>query len=383
MARRRHRVATLGGGAESDAPTQARSGGAERPAVARARCGRAPNILPETRRNTIPGARRRTSLCADGLGKDARRAATPSVERIALDASCQPGAAVPDAACRSAAARRVAQALAHAHAHAHAHATASAGPGAGAGADESGWQVRRSGGCGAKVLPGTVGAQGRAPTSRREAISGVSREAPSRRTRPNGASARHGARRGGRAGRASSVAGLRVVKRLCVALAAGEASGDTLGAGLIEAIKARVPDARFVGIAGPKMIAAGCEPWFRAEELSVMGFAEVLPHLPRLLRIRRELRERIKSAARGRVRRHRRAGFQFARVALAEGGRNSGRSVCKPADLGVAPGPGEDDPRVRRSRALRAAVREEVLRGASASTPSSSAIRSRTLSRSK
>ena len=85
------------------------------------------------------------------------------------------------------------------------------------------------------------------------------------------------------------------MKRLRVALAAGEASGDTLGAGLIEAIKARVPDAQFVGIAGPKMIAAGCEPWFRAEELSVMGFAEVLPHLPRLLRMRRELRERIKA----------------------------------------------------------------------------------------
>src|SRR5690349_20647513 len=80
---------------------------------------------------------------------------------------------------------------------------------------------------------------------------------------------------------------------LTVALAAGEASGDTLGAGLVEAIKARVPDARFVGIAGPKMVAAGCEPWFRAEELSVMGFAEVLPHLRRLLGIRRALRERV------------------------------------------------------------------------------------------
>jgi lipid-A-disaccharide synthase len=85
------------------------------------------------------------------------------------------------------------------------------------------------------------------------------------------------------------------VKPLRIALAAGEQSGDTLGAGLIQALRATAPDARFFGIAGPKMIAAGCEPWFRAEELSVMGLAEVLPHLPRLLRIRSELRERIKA----------------------------------------------------------------------------------------
>jgi lipid-A-disaccharide synthase len=80
---------------------------------------------------------------------------------------------------------------------------------------------------------------------------------------------------------------------LKVALVAGETSGDTLGAGLIEAIREKVPDARFFGIAGPKMIAAGCEPWYRAEELSVMGFVEVLPHLRRLLRLRRELIERV------------------------------------------------------------------------------------------
>jgi len=81
-----------------------------------------------------------------------------------------------------------------------------------------------------------------------------------------------------------------------VALAAGEASGDTLGAGLIEALRALAPDTEFVGMAGPKMIAAGCEPWYRAEEIAVMGFFEVLPHLRRILALRRELIERIKAS---------------------------------------------------------------------------------------
>ena len=76
-------------------------------------------------------------------------------------------------------------------------------------------------------------------------------------------------------------------------MVAGEASGDTLGAGLIEAIKAQAPDTEFVGMAGPKMIAAGCEPWYRAEEIAVMGFFEVLPHLRRILALRRELIARI------------------------------------------------------------------------------------------
>jgi len=81
-----------------------------------------------------------------------------------------------------------------------------------------------------------------------------------------------------------------------LALVAGEASGDTLGAGLIEAIKAQAPDTEFVGMAGPKMIAAGCEPWYRAEEIAVMGFFEVLPHLRRILALRRELIARIERA---------------------------------------------------------------------------------------
>ena len=78
-----------------------------------------------------------------------------------------------------------------------------------------------------------------------------------------------------------------------IVLVAGEASGDNLGAQLIEALRARLPNARFAGVAGPRMVAAGCEAWERAESLSVMGLIEILPHLPRLLRIRREIIARV------------------------------------------------------------------------------------------
>lgn len=84
---------------------------------------------------------------------------------------------------------------------------------------------------------------------------------------------------------------------LRIALVAGEDSGDTLGAGLIEALERRAPGSTYFGIAGPKMVAAGCEPWHGVHELSVMGLAEVLQHLPRLLRLRRKLIARIATAA--------------------------------------------------------------------------------------
>jgi lipid-A-disaccharide synthase len=78
-----------------------------------------------------------------------------------------------------------------------------------------------------------------------------------------------------------------------IALVAGETSGDNLGAQLIEALRQRLPDARFAGIAGPRMIAAGCEAWEQAESLAVMGLFEIIPHLPRLMRVRRRLVERL------------------------------------------------------------------------------------------
>lgn len=76
---------------------------------------------------------------------------------------------------------------------------------------------------------------------------------------------------------------------LRVGLVAGEASGDLLGAGLIEAIRERVPDARFEGIAGPRMVAAGCRAFAASERLAVMGLVEPLGRLPELLRLRNRL----------------------------------------------------------------------------------------------
>lgn len=77
-----------------------------------------------------------------------------------------------------------------------------------------------------------------------------------------------------------------------IGLVAGEASGDLLGAGLLRELQSRVPEATFEGVAGPAMLAAGCEQWEPAESLAVMGLVEPLAHIPRLLRLRRELLRR-------------------------------------------------------------------------------------------
>lgn len=78
-----------------------------------------------------------------------------------------------------------------------------------------------------------------------------------------------------------------------IALCAGEASGDLLGAGLIDALRARHPGAAFAGVGGAAMRDAGLDAWHDAGELAVMGLSEVLAHLPRLLSLRRRLLARL------------------------------------------------------------------------------------------
>ncbi|MGC1548538.1 MAG: lipid-A-disaccharide synthase [Rhodanobacter sp.] len=78
-----------------------------------------------------------------------------------------------------------------------------------------------------------------------------------------------------------------------IAILAGEDSGDQLGADLIVALRQRYPQARFVGIGGRRMQAQGFESWYDIHELSLFGFAEVISHLPRLLRLRKALVSRL------------------------------------------------------------------------------------------
>jgi lipid-A-disaccharide synthase len=72
-----------------------------------------------------------------------------------------------------------------------------------------------------------------------------------------------------------------------VAIVAGEASGDLLGAALIKALKERWPDTEFYGICGPKMIAEGARAIYPTEKLAVRGYVEVLRHLREIVGIRK------------------------------------------------------------------------------------------------
>jgi len=80
-----------------------------------------------------------------------------------------------------------------------------------------------------------------------------------------------------------------------IAMVAGEASGDLLAAHLITAIKTRLPQARFCGIGGPRMMEQGFEAWWPSEKLAVRGYVEVLGHYREITGIRSALARRLKA----------------------------------------------------------------------------------------
>ena len=78
-------------------------------------------------------------------------------------------------------------------------------------------------------------------------------------------------------------------RALRIAVVAGEASGDRLGAGLIRSLRAGPVEVEVAGVAGPAMREAGCKAIFDSSEFAVMGLAEIVRHLPRLWMLRRRL----------------------------------------------------------------------------------------------
>ena len=83
-----------------------------------------------------------------------------------------------------------------------------------------------------------------------------------------------------------------------VFISAGEASGEAYGALLIEELRrqlaARGEQAKFWGMGGPRMAAAGLDRVVRAEDMAVMGITEVVRHLPRIWREFRKLKQAIR-----------------------------------------------------------------------------------------
>ncbi len=78
-----------------------------------------------------------------------------------------------------------------------------------------------------------------------------------------------------------------------IAIVAGEASGDLLGAHLMSALKKQRKELSFFGIAGPKMMSEGAQTLYPMERLSVRGYFEVLKHLRGLLKLRKALLQQI------------------------------------------------------------------------------------------
>ena len=86
-----------------------------------------------------------------------------------------------------------------------------------------------------------------------------------------------------------------------VLIVAAEASADLHGAGFVHELRQRRPDMHIAGIGGTHLEAEGTQLIERSDALAVMGFVEVLAHIPKHWRLLREFRRRFSGGSVGLV----------------------------------------------------------------------------------
>jgi lipid-A-disaccharide synthase len=129
-----------------------------------------------------------------------------------------------------------------------------------------------------------------------------------------------------------------MTKPLRIGIVAGEVSGDTLGAGLIRALRQRIPNVEFFGICGPQMLAEGGRSLFPMERLSVMGLVEVLGRLRELFTIRDTLVDEFTQQKIDLFIGIDAPRFQFAYRSFTKAAGYSHRALCQPLSMGMAAG---------------------------------------------
>ena len=164
---------------------------------------------------------------------------------------------------------------------------------------------------------------------------------------------------------------------LKIMISAGEASGDRLGAGLARSLLRMHPGIELYGMGGDEMEDAGVRLVQHASEVAVVGFVEVIRHLPTI----RRAMSRLETAARDRAPRHS-GPDRFSRLQSATGRegrsrRDSGRLLRQPAGVGVAQGPRRRDEEAGAAHARALSLRGRLLRSGRAWPPRSSGIRRR------
>jgi lipid-A-disaccharide synthase len=79
-------------------------------------------------------------------------------------------------------------------------------------------------------------------------------------------------------------------------ISCGEASGERYGAALVQALRQADPNLRFSALGGPALAAAGAQVIQYADEITVMGVAEVIPALPEIIAARRRIGRHLRQS---------------------------------------------------------------------------------------